>query len=99
VVEGASLENWCAGNGTVGSNPTLSAINMKYFLATAATISLAATIYIIYLFTKLAELDVAAVIALPVIIGLLIVLLSLDCLFLYLTFRNSKKKPRFLRLP
>ncbi len=27
AVEGACLENKCAGNGTVGSNPTLSAIN------------------------------------------------------------------------
>ena len=29
VVEGDSLENYCAGNGTVGSNPTLSAIRVS----------------------------------------------------------------------
>ena len=33
VVEGAGLENRCAGNGTVGSNPTLSAANPSGWVA------------------------------------------------------------------
>jgi hypothetical protein len=35
VVEEDSLENYCAGNGTVGSNPTLSAILIKYVISIA----------------------------------------------------------------
>jgi translation initiation factor 1 (eIF-1/SUI1) len=31
VVEGAALEKRCAGNGTVGSNPTLSAKQGDYY--------------------------------------------------------------------
>jgi hypothetical protein len=34
VVEGAALEKRCAGNGTEGSNPSLSAIRIQKYLAT-----------------------------------------------------------------
>src|SRR6187399_1616675 len=38
AVEQASLENWCGGNSTVGSNPTLSAFHFRIRLFMTMTI-------------------------------------------------------------